>query len=49
MYLLSEAHVALVSGEAFGNGNCIRFSYAASDENLIEALKRIKTALAQLQ
>jgi aspartate aminotransferase len=49
MYLLAEAHVALVSGEAFGNGNCIRFSYAASEENLTEALKRIKTALAQLQ
>jgi aspartate aminotransferase len=49
MFLLAEAHVALVSGEAFGNGNCIRFSYAASDENLIEALKRIKNALANLQ
>jgi aspartate aminotransferase len=49
LFLLMEAHVALVTGEAFGDKNCIRFSYAASDENLLEALKRIKTALAKLQ
>ena len=46
MYLLSEANVATVTGDAFGNANCIRFSYAASQELLLEALKRIKEALA---
>lgn len=46
MYLLSEANVATVTGEAFGNPNCIRFSYATSEEILTEALKRIKEALA---
>jgi aspartate aminotransferase len=46
MYLLSEANVATVTGEAFGNPNCIRFSYATSEELLIEALRRIKEALA---
>lgn len=46
MYLLSEANVATVTGEAFGNPNCIRFSYATSEALLTEALKRIKHALA---
>ena len=46
MYLLSEANVATVTGEAFGNPNCIRFSYATNEEILTEALKRIKEALA---
>ena len=46
MYLLAEANVATVTGDAFGNPNCIRFSYATSEEQLIEALKRIKNALA---
>lgn len=46
MYLLKEAQVALVSGSSFGNPKCIRFSYATSDERLIEAVKRIKKALA---
>ncbi|MFT7250391.1 MAG: aspartate aminotransferase [Flavobacterium sp.] len=46
MYLLSEANVATVTGEAFGNANCIRFSYATSEEQLIEALRRIKEVLA---
>jgi aspartate aminotransferase len=46
MYLLSEANVATVTGDAFGNANCIRFSYAASQELLTEALQRIKQALA---
>ncbi len=46
MLLLSEANVATVTGEAFGNPNCIRFSYAASEELLIEALRRIKEVLA---
>ncbi len=48
MYLLDNAHVSLVTGEAFGDPNCIRLSYAASEENLIEALKRIKNELAKL-
>ena len=46
MYLLSEANVATVTGEAFGNPNCIRFSYATSEELLTEALRRIKEAVA---
>lgn len=46
MYLLSEANVATVTGDAFGNPNCIRFSYATSEELLIEALRRIKEALS---
>ena len=46
MYLLAEANVATVTGDAFGNPDCIRFSYATSDEILKEALKRIKDALA---
>jgi aspartate aminotransferase len=46
MYLLGEANVATVTGDAFGNPNCIRFSYATSEEILAEALKRIKEALA---
>jgi aspartate aminotransferase len=46
LYLLEEAHVATVSGEDFGAGNCIRISYAASQEQIIEALKRIKTAVS---
>lgn len=46
MYLLSEANVATVTGDAFGNPNCIRLSYATSEELLTEALRRIKEALA---
>lgn len=46
MYLLAEANVATVTGEAFGNPNCIRFSYATSEELLTEAMRRIKDALA---
>lgn len=49
MYLLEEGHVATVSGDAFGNPKCIRISYAASEEELNEALSRIKTALDKLQ
>jgi aspartate aminotransferase len=45
LYLLAEALVALVSGDAFGDPNCIRISYAASEETLAEAMKRIKLAL----
>lgn len=46
MYLLSEANVATVTGDAFGNPNCIRLSYATSEDQLTEAFKRIKEALA---
>jgi len=49
MYILNDAHVALVAGEAFGSPNCVRISYAASEENLIEAVKRMKKSLAKLQ
>jgi aspartate aminotransferase len=45
MYLLSEANVATVTGDAFGNPDCIRFSYATSEELLTEAMRRIKLAL----
>ena len=46
MYLLSEANVATVTGDAFGNPNCIRLSYATSEALLTEAFKRIAAALA---
>lgn len=45
MYLLAEANVATVTGDAFGNPDCIRFSYATDDETLREALRRIKASL----
>lgn len=48
MYLLDEARVSTVTGEAFGDDNCIRLSYAASEDDLKEAIKRIKEALAKL-
>ena len=48
MYLLEEGHVACVGGGAFGAPDCIRMSYATSDENLREAFRRIKEALAKL-
>lgn len=48
IYLLEEAHVACVAGTAFGAPDNIRLSYATSDENLVEAMKRIKDALANL-
>lgn len=48
LYLLNEGHVATVGGDSFGNDNYIRLSYAASDDNLREALRRIKEALAKL-
>ena len=44
-FLLEEAHVATVSGEAFGNNDCIRISYAASEKEIIEAVKRIKSSV----
>lgn len=49
MYLLEKAHVATVGGDAFGEPNCLRMSYATSDENIHEAFRRIKNALEQLQ
>ena len=48
MYLLNYAHVACVAGDAFGNPECIRISYAASDEKLTEAVNRMKIHLARL-
>jgi len=48
LYVLDEARVALVSGAAFGAPNCVRISYAASEENLREAIGRIKSVLAKL-
>lgn len=48
IYLLSEAMVALVSGESFGSPKCIRISYAASEETLTKAMERVKIALAKL-
>jgi aspartate aminotransferase len=49
LYLLDKAQVALVGGTSFGAPDCIRISYAASDANLIEAVKRIKAALGELK
>lgn len=49
MYLLEEGHVACVGGTAFGAPECIRMSYATSDENIVEAMNRIKNALAALK
>lgn len=49
MYLLNVAHVATVSGSAFGTPGYIRLSYATSDENLVEAFRRITAALAELK
>ena len=49
MYLLEVGHVACVGGGAFGSPECIRMSYATSDENIIEAMNRIKKALADLK
>ncbi|MEP3839060.1 MAG: pyridoxal phosphate-dependent aminotransferase [Algibacter sp.] len=46
LYLLEEALVATVTGEAFGNPDCIRISYAASQEQIIEAIKRIKEVVS---
>jgi len=48
MYLLEKAHVALVAGDAFGDKECLRISYATSNDLIIEAVKRIKAALSQL-
>ena len=49
LYLLEEAHVACVGGSSFGAPDCIRMSYATSDENIVKAITRIKEALAKLK
>ncbi len=49
MYLLEVAHVATVAGDAFGDKECFRMSYALSEENIIQAMERIKMALARLK
>ncbi len=49
MYLLEVGHVATVGGDAFGAPECFRMSYATSDENIIEAMRRIKETLAKLK
>ena len=49
MYLLDEAHVATVGGDAFGDPECFRMSYATSDDNIKEAMRRIKEALGKLK
>jgi len=49
IFLLEEAHVATVGGDSFGDPKSLRLSYAASEEKLTEAVKRIKAALAKLQ
>ncbi len=49
MYLLEVGHVATVGGDAFGSPDCFRMSYATSDENITEAMKRIKDVLARLK
>ena len=49
MYLLNNCYVALVAGTPFGNPECVRISYAASEENLLEAISRIKYQLAKLK
>ena len=49
LYLLEEAHVATVGGDAFGDPECFRMSYATSDDNIREALSRIRKALSALQ
>lgn len=48
LYLLEAGHVATVGGDAFGSPECFRMSYATSDENIIEAIRRIKEAVAKL-
>jgi aspartate aminotransferase len=49
LYMLEQAHVSMVPGGAFGDENCVRLSYAASEKDLREAMKRIKDALAKLR
>ncbi|MBK5277429.1 MAG: pyridoxal phosphate-dependent aminotransferase [Bacteroidia bacterium] len=49
LYMLETGHVSLVPGGAFGDENCVRLSYAASEKDLVEAMKRMKNALADLK
>jgi aspartate aminotransferase len=49
LYILEKAHVSLVPGGAFGEEKCVRLSYAASEKELVEAMRRLKEALAQLK
>jgi aspartate aminotransferase len=49
MYILNKVYVASVPGDAFGDPNCIRFSYATSKDNLIAAAERIKSVLSALK
>lgn len=49
MYILHNANVSIVGGDSFGAPVCVRFSYATSDEKLVEAIKRIKEALSKLK
>ena len=49
LFLLEEAHISTVPGEAFGDPDCLRISFANSDENLVEAMKRMKDALEQIK
>ncbi|RZJ83396.1 MAG: aminotransferase class I/II-fold pyridoxal phosphate-dependent enzyme, partial [Chryseobacterium sp.] len=49
LYILNEAHVSVVTGEAFGNEDCIRISYAAAEDKLRDAVSRIQHALSQLK
>ena len=49
MYLLEKAHVATVGGDAFGDPDCFRMSYATSDDNICEAMRRIEEALKCLK
>ena len=48
MYLLNEGNISVVTGSAFGDKNCIRFSYATSDDKLVEAMRRMEIALEKL-
>jgi aspartate aminotransferase len=49
LWMLEKGHVSLVPGGAFGDDNCVRLSYAASEKDLVEAMKRMKSALATLK
>ena len=49
LFILDKAHVATVAGDAFGSPECFRMSYATSDENIVEAMRRIKEALSLLK
>ena len=49
MYLLEEGHVATVGGDAFGDPDCFRMSYATSDDNIRESMRRIKECLKALE